>query len=295
MYSNASLRAGCWRGSDGTCPFSPGVCAALRRDDYVVSTHRGHGHCIAKGADVGRMLAELLGRATGYCRGRGGSMHLFAPDVGLLGGNGVVGAGIPIAVGAAYAAKYRGSERVVACFFGDGAANQGTFHESANMAALWGLPLILVCENNQYAATTRVSESLSVSDVAIRAAAYGMPGEVADGNDAFAVRAAALQAVERARAGGGPSLIECKTYRYEGHCMVLHDHRRQRPGPSRQAQASGCLSFQWVCQWARQLLSLSGLLRPPKLGFRLRGSRRGAQLRAPTRRRRSRSSRGASV
>jgi pyruvate dehydrogenase E1 component alpha subunit len=207
-----------------------GVCTALRRDDYITSTHRGHGHCIAKGGDLGKMLAELLGRETGYSRGRGGSMHLFAPEIGLLGGNGIVGAGIPIATGAAYAAKYRGTDQVVVCFFGDGAANQGAFHESANMAALWKLPLILLCENNQYAATTRVAESLCVPDVAMRAAAYGMPGEVVDGNDVLAVRAAADRAVARARAGEGPSLIECKTFRYEGHCMVLHDHRVRPPG-----------------------------------------------------------------
>lgn len=207
-----------------------GVCTALRRDDYVVSTHRGHGHCVAKGADLGKMLAELLGRETGYCRGRGGSMHLFAPELGLLGGNGIVGAGIPIATGAAYAAKYRGSDQVVVSFFGDGAANQGTFHESANMAALWRLPLILLCENNHYAATTRVTESLCIPDVAMRAPGYGLPGEVVDGNDVMAVHAAAVKAVERARRGDGPSLIECKTFRYEGHCMVLHDHRFRPPG-----------------------------------------------------------------
>jgi len=207
-----------------------GVCTALRKDDYLTSTHRGHGHCIAKGGDLGRMMAELFGRETGYSRGRGGSMHLFAPEIGLLGGNGIVGAGIPIATGAAYAVKYRGGDQVVVCFFGDGAANQGTFHESANMAALWKLPLIFLCENNHYAATTRVSEALCVPDVAMRAAGYGMPGEAVDGNDVMAVHEAALRAVARARTGDGPSLIECKTFRYEGHCMVLHDHRFRPPG-----------------------------------------------------------------
>jgi pyruvate dehydrogenase E1 component alpha subunit len=207
-----------------------GVCTTLRTDDAITSTHRGHGHCIAKGGDPGRMFAELLGRETGYSRGRGGSMHLFAPEIGLLGGNGIVGAGIPIATGAAYAAKYRSTDQVVVCFFGDGAANQGTFHESLNMAALWQLPIIFVCENNFYAASTRFVEATCVPDVAARAAGYGMPGEAIDGNDVLEVRAAADKAVERARSGGGPSLLECKTFRYEGHCMVLHDHRFRPPG-----------------------------------------------------------------
>ncbi|HUT73206.1 MAG TPA: thiamine pyrophosphate-dependent enzyme [Armatimonadota bacterium] len=207
-----------------------GVCSALREDDYFTSTHRGHGHCIAKGGDLGRMMAELLGRETGYSRGRGGSMHLFAPEIGLLGGNGIVGAGIPIATGAAYAVKYRGGDQVVICFFGDGAANQGTFHESLNMAALWQLPIVYVCENNHYAATTAVTESLCVPDVAMRAAGYGISGEVVDGNDVLLVRETAKRAIARARAGEGPSLLECNTYRYEGHCMVLHDHRHRPRG-----------------------------------------------------------------
>jgi len=207
-----------------------GACTALRTDDPITSTHRGHGHCIAKDGDPGRMFAELLGKETGYSRGRGGSMHLFAPEIGLLGGNGIVGAGIPIATGAAYAAKYRGTDQVVVCFFGDGAANQGTFHEGLNMAALWQLPIVFVCENNHYAASTRFVEATCVPDVAGRAAGYGIPGEVVDGNDVLEVRAAAERAVNRARGGGGPSLLECKTFRYEGHCMVLHDHRFRPPG-----------------------------------------------------------------
>ena len=207
-----------------------GACTALRTDDPITSTHRGHGHCIAKDGDPGRMFAELLGKETGYSRGRGGSMHLFAPEIGLLGGNGIVGAGIPIATGAAYAAKYRGTDQVVVCFFGDGAANQGTFHEGLNMAALWQLPIVFVCENNHYAASTRFAEATCVPDVAGRAAGYGIPGEVVDGNDVLEVRASADAAVKRARHGGGPSLLECKTFRYEGHCMVLHDHRFRPPG-----------------------------------------------------------------
>jgi TPP-dependent pyruvate/acetoin dehydrogenase alpha subunit len=206
-----------------------GVCSGLREDDYITSTHRGHGHCIAKGGDLGKTLAELLGRETGYSRGRGGSMHLFAPEIGLLGGNGIVGAGIPIAVGAAYSAKYRGTDQVVACFFGDGASNQGTFHEGANMASLWKLPVVFVCENNHWAATTPVSDSTSVPDIAIRAAGYDMPGEVVDGNDVLAVHEGACRAVARARAQEGPSLIECKTFRHDGHCMVVHDYRLRTP------------------------------------------------------------------
>jgi TPP-dependent pyruvate/acetoin dehydrogenase alpha subunit len=202
-----------------------GVCAGLRRDDYITSTHRGHGHCIAKGGDLKRMLAELMGRTSGYCRGRGGSMHLFDLEIGLLGGNGIVGGGLPIAVGAGLSAQYRGTDQVVAAFFSDGAANQGTFHESLNLAALWKLPVVFVCENNLYAATTPARKALPVADIAVRASSYGVPGAVVDGNDVEAVYCAAKTAVERARGGGGPSLIECKTYRLEGHCMVLDCYR----------------------------------------------------------------------
>ncbi len=207
-----------------------GVCSALRKDDYITSTHRGHGHCLAKGGDLKKTLAEILGKETGYSRGRGGSMHLFAPEIGLLGGNGIVGGGIPIAVGAAYSAKYRGTDQVIACFFGDGASNQGTFHEGANMAALWKLPVILVCENNHWAATTPVSDSTCVPDIATRAIGYCIPGEVVDGNDVTAVYEATRKAVVRARSGEGPSLIECKTFRHDGHCMVVHDYRLRAPG-----------------------------------------------------------------
>lgn len=201
-----------------------GVCSTLRKDDYVASTHRGHGHCIAKGGDLKRALAELFGRETGYCRGRGGSMHVVDPEIGLLGANGIVGGGIPHAVGAAYAAKYRGTDQVAVGFFGDGASNQGTFHESLNMASLWKLPVIFVCENNHYAATTHVKDSTCVPDIAARAAGYCVPGKVVDGMDVMVVYEAAKEAVNRARNGEGPSLIECKTYRYEPHCMFLKDN-----------------------------------------------------------------------
>lgn len=202
-----------------------GVCACLGEGDYVVSTHRGHGHCLARGADPGKMLAELAGRATGYSRGYGGSMHLFAPELGLLGGNGIVGGGLPLAAGAAFSCQYRGSDRVAVCFFGDGASKQGTLHESLNLCALWKLPAVYVCENNCYAATTPTTDSCPVMDIAELAHGYGCPGVVVDGNDVLAVRAVAAEAVERARRGEGPTLIEAKTYRLRPHCMVLRETR----------------------------------------------------------------------
>jgi pyruvate dehydrogenase E1 component alpha subunit len=194
-----------------------GVCAALRTDDFITSTHRGHGHCIAKGGDLSKMIAELFGRSTGYCCGKGGSMHIADASIGILGANGIVGAGIPIAGGAGLSIKLRDSGQVVACFFGDGGANQGTFHESLNLAALWKLPVIFVCENNQYAISVAQSRSTSVEDVFVRKEAYGMHGRMIDGNDVMAVYEATLEATERARNGEGPSLLECKTYRWRGH------------------------------------------------------------------------------
>ena len=194
-----------------------GVCAALRTDDFITSTHRGHGHCIAKGGDLSKMIAELFGRSTGYCCGKGGSMHIANADIGILGANGIVGAGIPIAGGAGLSIQLRGTGQVVACFFGDGAANQGSFHESLNLAALWKLPVIFVCENNQYAISVAQSRSTSIPDVFVRKDAYGMHGCMVDGNDVMAVHEATLEAAERARNGDGPSLLECKTYRWRGH------------------------------------------------------------------------------
>ncbi len=196
-----------------------GAISVLNKEDYIASTHRGHGHCIAKGADIGRMFAELLGRETGYCKGRGGSMHIADVKIGMLGANGIVGAGIPIAVGAALAIKRRQSKQVVLCFFGDGATSTGAFHEGVNMAAIWKLPVIFVCENNLYAITTPISKSCALPHVADRANGYGMPGVKVDGNDVIAVRDVTLDAVHRARKGEGPSLIECKTYRWLGHHM----------------------------------------------------------------------------
>lgn len=194
-----------------------GVCANLTTDDYIASTHRGHGHSIAKGADVSRMMAEIFGKKTGYCKGKGGSMHIADFGVGMLGANGVVGGSFAIATGAALATKMLEQKRVAVAFFGDGASNRGTFHESANLASIWKLPVIFLCENNQYASTTPYRSSTSVEDIADRARGYGMPGVVVDGNDVFAVYEAAKAAVERARGGGGPSLVEAKTYRIKGH------------------------------------------------------------------------------
>lgn len=194
-----------------------GACASLRRDDYITSTHRGHGHCIAKGADVKRMMAELFGKETGYCKGKGGSMHIADFSLGMLGANGMVAAGLPLSTGAGLSIKMKGTDQVTVCFFGDGAVDQGTFHESLNLASLWKLPVIFLCENNSYFESTHISRHLSAKKVADFAAAYRMPGVTVDGNDVTAVYVAVRDAVQRAREGQGPTLIECVTYRYEGH------------------------------------------------------------------------------
>jgi pyruvate dehydrogenase E1 component alpha subunit len=194
-----------------------GACSALRADDLITSTHRGHGHCIAKGCDLKPMMAELLGRYTGYCKGKGGSMHICDFDRGILGANGIVGSNIPIAAGAALGIKMMRQDRVVLCFFGDGASNGGSFHEGLNFASIWKLPVVFVCEHNMYAISMPTKKSTSVANIADRASAYGMPGEVVDGQDVLAVYEAARRAVARARRGDGPSLLECKTYRWYGH------------------------------------------------------------------------------
>jgi TPP-dependent pyruvate/acetoin dehydrogenase alpha subunit len=196
-----------------------GVCSSLAVTDRVTSNHRGHGHCIAKGADIRRMMAELFGRVDGYCKGKGGSMHIADFAVGMLGANGIVGGGLPIACGAALAAQLEGRGAVTACFFGDGAAAEGEFHESLNIASLWKLPIVFVCENNQYAANNAVGVQHPRIDIAAHAAPYDMPGVIVDGNDVLAVHAATEDAVARARRGGGPSLLECKTYRWHFHAM----------------------------------------------------------------------------
>ena len=194
-----------------------GVCAHLTDTDYITSTHRGHGHCIAKGVDIPGMVAELMGKATGICKGKGGSMHIADVGKGMLGANGIVGGGIPLACGAALTAKTLGTGGVAVCFFGDGAANQGTFHEGLNLAAIWKLPVVFVCENNGYAESTPVAYHCAATDIATRASAYEIPGVVVDGLDLFAVYEAAGEAIARARRGEGPTLIEAKTYRYYGH------------------------------------------------------------------------------
>jgi TPP-dependent pyruvate/acetoin dehydrogenase alpha subunit len=196
---------------------SVGTCCVLRQNDYVASTHRGHGHMIAKGADPKFMFAELLGKATGYCKGKGGSMHIADFSIGILGANGVVGGGFPIIVGAGLSIKLRKTDQVGIVFFGDGAANRGTFHEAVNMAAIWKLPVVFVCENNLYASTTSVSYSLAGGSVAGRAIAYDIPGFETNGNDILEVRKTVSKAVKRAREGKGPSIVENKTYRYRGH------------------------------------------------------------------------------
>jgi pyruvate dehydrogenase E1 component alpha subunit len=194
-----------------------GVCTNLRPDDKIISTHRGHGHLIAKGGHLDLMMAELFGRRTGYCKGKGGSMHIAEPDLGMLGANAIVGAGIAIINGAALTAQYLGTDHVAVAFFGDGASNTGAFHEALNMASVWNLPSIFVCENNGYAESTPRQRHQKIDDIAARAVAYNMPSLSVDGNDAGAVYLAASEAVARARAGGGPTLIEAKTYRIRGH------------------------------------------------------------------------------
>lgn len=193
------------------------ICSQLTDQDYVCGTHRGHGLCIAKGGELGRTLAELMGKATGYCKGRAGSMHIADFSKGNIGANAIVGGGIPIATGGGLAIKMQHRKNVAVPFFGDGASNQGTFHESINLAAVWKLPVIYVCENNRFAMTTPVEQSTSVENIADRAAGYGIPGEVVDGNDVVAVYDAFERAKERAINGEGPTLLEMKTYRFRGH------------------------------------------------------------------------------
>lgn len=195
-----------------------GVCSVLRDDDFITSTHRGHGHLIAKGGDVAKMMAEIYGKSTGYCKGKGGSLHITDVSVGMLGANGIVCGGVPIAVGAAYgSAKIRGTDQVAVAFFGDGATSEGAFHEACNMASAWKLPVIFVCENNLYGVGTRLGRVAPTEDLIARASGYGMPAVSVDGNDVIAVREAAKEALARAREGGGPSFLECKTWRHRAH------------------------------------------------------------------------------
>lgn len=194
-----------------------GACTALRKEDYITSTHRGHGHCIAKGGNLARMMAELFAKETGYCKGRGGSMHIAAPEIGIVGCSAIAGAGIPIAAGVGLSIQMRQTDQVCVSFFGDGASNTGAFHEGMNLAALWKLPVIYVLENNMYAISVAASRSSRVSKIADRAEAYGMKSAVADGMDVLSVYHAVSEAVARARHGEGPTLVECRTYRFRGH------------------------------------------------------------------------------
>jgi len=194
-----------------------GACAALRETDYITSTHRGHGHVIAKGGDLRLMMAELFGKKTGYCKGKGGSMHIADMNIGILGANGIAGGGLPIAVGAGLSAKLRGTDQVTVCFFGDGSSNNGTFHESLNLASIHKLPVIFVCENNHFGISLSQERHQSITDISIRATGYNLPGITADGNDAVGVYEVVSKAVRRAWAKEGPTLIECKTYRWRGH------------------------------------------------------------------------------
>ncbi len=194
-----------------------GANRALEERDYITTTHRGHGHCIGKGAQTDKSMAELFGKATGYCGGKGGSMHIADVSLGILGANGIVGAGLPIATGSALASHILGTDEVTLCFFGDSASNNGTFHEAINMAAAWKLPIVYLCENNQYGVSVHIDSVINTDSIAVRAKAYGIPGKTVDGNDAIAVYEAVKEAVAHARAGLGPSLIECKTYRHQGH------------------------------------------------------------------------------
>lgn len=194
-----------------------GVCAALSENDYITSTHRGHGHCLARGLEPGRMMAEILGREAGYCRGKGGSMHITAMEHGMLGADGIVGGSHGIAVGAAYGSTLRGQDSVVVCFFGDGAANEGSFHEALNLASVLSAPVIFVCENNQWALSTPTRSTMRVENISDRAVSYAIPGVSVDGNDVLAVRDVATDAVARARRGEGPTLIEAKSYRMSPH------------------------------------------------------------------------------
>ena len=194
-----------------------GACTALRKDDYITSTHRGHGHCIAKGGDLRRMMAELFAKETGYCKGRGGSMHIAAPEIGIVGCSGIAGAGIPIAAGVGLSIKMRKTDQVCVSFFGDGASNTGAFHEGMNMAAVWKLPVVYVIENNQYAISMPAKRATSIKTFTDRAAGYGMLSAIADGMDVLSVYKAVSEAVSKARRGEGPTMVECKTYRYRGH------------------------------------------------------------------------------
>ena len=221
LVQNAELvgMAHCYIGEEAV---AVGACTALRDEDYITGNNRSHGHPISKGGDVRRAMAELLGKATGYCKGKGGSMHLADFEIGILGESGIVASALPVAVGAALGSKMQNNDRVVISFFGDGASNQGACHEAMNMASIWKLPVIFLCENNQYAVTTSYRDTVAVENISDRAVAYSMPGVLVDGQDVMAMHEATVVAIQRARAGEGPSLIEAQTYRYEDHSEGLN-------------------------------------------------------------------------
>lgn len=234
-YLKEGLISGSTHPSVGMEAVCVGVSMALEPGDSVGSTHRGHGHCLARGADPVRILAELFGRADGYCGGKGGSMHIASQELGILGTNGIVGASIGIATGAALAAQVQGTSDIAVAFFGDGAINQGMFHEALNLASIWSLPVVFVCENNQYAQSAAIADMVAIDDLSVRSKSYGIPGHAVDGMDVFAVWAAARSAVERARTGQGPSLIVADTWRFLGHMVgdteryrTVEDHDRWR-------------------------------------------------------------------
>jgi len=218
-----------------------GVCGALKKDDYITSTHRGHGHLIAKGGDINRMLAEILGKSTGYCKGKGGSMHIVDISLGILGANGIVGGGLTLSMGAGLTQKVQKTNKVVVCFFGDGASNQGSFHEALNLASVWKLPVIYVCENNGYGISVSQARHQNIKDIAIRAQSYGIPGVIVDGNDIEDVYNTITETVKRARSGEGPTLVECKTYRWRGH----HEGEANRGGTYRSKEE--ILSWERKC------------------------------------------------
>lgn len=234
-----------------------GVCAVLRKDDYITSTHRGHGHLIARGGDVKKMMAELFGRETGYCKGKGGSLHIADFDLGMLGANGIVGGGIPIATGAGLSAKKRKTDQVTACFFGDGATNQGTFHESLNMASIWKLPVIYVCENNGYGVTTSIYKVSNVADdLSVRAKAYGIPGIKIDGNDVLEVYSTAAEAVAKARRGEGPTFMVCTTCRHSGH---YEGEMESAPSYRTESEMDECKKRDPIPRYRRYLISEEGI------------------------------------
>jgi acetoin:2,6-dichlorophenolindophenol oxidoreductase subunit alpha len=249
LYSRA-LIPGLLHSSVGQEAVAVGVCAALRVDDYIASTHRGHGHCIAKGADIGRMFAELFGKVDGYCRGKGGSMHIANPEVGNLGANAIVGGNIPIVTGAGLSAKMRGTDQVAVSFFGDGALNQGILLESMNMAAIWKLPVIYACENNQYGEYTAMT-AVTAGDILQRGTSLGIASEIVDGMDVLEVYQATVKAVARGRSGDGPSFVVFNTYRYYGHGMSDRD----RPYRTRDEENDWRQSRDPLDRFASQLIS----------------------------------------